>query len=592
MQLPQQWIENLKILDIAFQPIINMHTGKLFAVEALLRNFQEVGFESIFDLFDKVYEDNILYTFDLALREKTIRKFTSIGHYKKIKLFYNLDNRLFEMPDFSHGNTTQILKDCNIKKDNICFEISERHELSGECNMEKIIRHYQDENFCIAIDDFGVGYSGFKLLYETTPNIIKVDRFFLTDIEKDFKKRLIVKNIVSIAVQLGINVIAEGIETKAELLTCKDIGCNLAQGYLIKKPTLHTADITKEYEHIQYIIQNDKRMEKSEYQIEAYLDKEEPIHFKSKMNSVIEYFQKNEKTTALPVINSINEPVGILLESEIKSYLYSPYGRALLLNESASKSKLKSLIRNCGVADIGSTLSTLIELFSNNPDSVGLIITKDSQYYGFLSARAIISIMNEQNIKLALEQNPLTKLPGNTMIEKYIGEVTQSTHSYMLCYFDLDNFKAFNDVYGFRSGDRVILLFAALMKKYLIYPYFNAHIGGDDFFTAIKYKNENQNENIYIEKISSIIKKFTQDARAFYSLEDQQKGYITAKDRDNNTKNFPLLTVSASLLIVSRTVKNRSASEINSILSLQKKVAKNSENNTAMSSLLESLIMV
>ena len=116
-QLPQEWQNKLKILDIAFQPILNIHTGKIFAVEALLRNYQEAGFESIFSLFDEAYQKNILYSFDIALRRKTIEKFTKIAIYQNIKLFYNLDNRLFEMPDFAQGNTKKILSDYNIKKE-------------------------------------------------------------------------------------------------------------------------------------------------------------------------------------------------------------------------------------------------------------------------------------------------------------------------------------------------------------------------------------------------------------------------------------------------------------------------------------------
>jgi len=158
-QLPQKWLNNLEVLDIAFQPILNIHTGKIFAVEALLRNYQEVGFKSIFALFDYVYEEDLLYSFDIKLREKAFKKFTKIDGFKDIKLFYNLDNRIFKMPNFAQGYTNELLKKYNIKKESICFEISERHEISNDCNMEKILTHYQNSNFCIAIDDFGVGYS-------------------------------------------------------------------------------------------------------------------------------------------------------------------------------------------------------------------------------------------------------------------------------------------------------------------------------------------------------------------------------------------------------------------------------------------------
>ncbi len=582
-RLPNKWLDNLAVLDIAFQPIINIHTGRIYAVEALLRNYQEVGFDSIFDLFDKIYKENLLYSFDIALREKAIQKFIQIDNFKNIKLFYNLDNRLFEMPDFSSGNTSKLLKKYDIKKDNICFEISERHEISSDCNMEQVLTHYKEENFCIAIDDFGVGYSGYKLLYDSTPDVIKIDRFFLKDIEKDMKKKVMVRNITHLAIQLGIKVIAEGVETKEELLVCRDIGCHLAQGYLIQKPTLHTNEIAQKYSDMFELLKKDKRAE-NEYKMDSYLDKIKSLSVHSKMSQVIEYFKKYPETSVIPIVNSNEEPIGILQENVIKEFLYSQYGKSLLLNDGTKKSKLRNLISHCGVTDVNSDISTIIELFSNNPESKGIILTNNSKYYGYLSARAIINIMNEENLVYAREQNPLTKLPGNTMIERYISAISTNQDSYMLCYFDLDNFKAYNDVYGFRNGDRVILLFADIIKKHLPPEFSKAHIGGDDFFVAIKH--DNLDDYFYIKNILKVIKKFTQDAKDFYSKEDKQRGFIVSKDREENIKEFPLLTVSASIVIIPKRAKNRFSGNINHILSSQKKVAKHEYNHLSISSLL------
>ncbi|WP_455756905.1 EAL domain-containing protein [Sulfurimonas sp.] len=582
-ELPKIWIDNLEILDIAFQPILNIHTGELYAVEALLRNYQEVGFRSIFSLFDQVYKDNILYKFDIALREKALLKFTTIKDYKNIRLFYNLDNRLLEMPDFSHGNTTKILKKLDVKKENICFEISERHEISSECNIEKVLQHYKDEKFSIAIDDFGIGYSGYKLLYDFTPDIIKIDRFFLQNIEKKIKKKLLVRNITHLAMQLGIKVIAEGVETKEELLTCKDIGCHLVQGYLVQRPTTDVDEIIPLYTHIESCVKHNNR-ENLNAKIESYLEKTKSLDINMKMSSVIEYFKKNRATTIIPVVNSYNEPMGILHESQIKDFLYSPYGMSLLLNDGSNKSKLKSFINSCAYTDINSDISTIIELFSNDNESSGIIITKNSKYYGFLSTRSIISIINEENLLLARDQNPLTKLPGNRVIDKYLLDVTKNDNSYMLCYFDLDNFKPFNDVYGFRNGDRVIQLFADILRKHLTQKFFKGHIGGDDFFCAINICEENE-EDCIIE-VSNIVKKFSEDVKSFYSQEDKKNNYIVSVDRDNNKKKFPLLTVSASSVILGKNTKYRSLENINNILSVEKKVAKNSKEHISISSLL------
>lgn len=190
-ELEQLWLGYLDDLDIAFQPIVSIHTGKLYGVEALLRGVQEIGFHSIDAFFDRAYIAGVLYTLDLALREKVFKKFTAIENYNNIKLFINLDNRLLEMSNFSTGNTERLLKKYQLLKEMICFEISERHEIVDPQVFEEILNHYKQGYYSIAIDDFGVGVSGFKMLYRSTPDIIKIDRFFLGSIPTDLKKRFL-----------------------------------------------------------------------------------------------------------------------------------------------------------------------------------------------------------------------------------------------------------------------------------------------------------------------------------------------------------------------------------------------------------------
>lgn len=580
-KLPKIWLDKLEVLDIAFQPILNIHTGETYAVEALLRNYQEVGFKSIFSLFDEVFKDNLLYTFDIALRKKTLQKFTKIKNFENLKLFYNLDNRLLSMPNFSDGNTDNLLKECPVKKENICFEISERHEISTDSNLEKILKHYRNEDFTIAIDDFGVGYSGYKLLYDSTPDFIKIDRFFLAHIECNLKKKLMVRNITHLAIQLGIKVVAEGVETKEEFFICKELGCHFVQGYLVQKPTRNTDEILQKYDNIIDLIKNDRRVNNSSNNIKNYTDKIQAYDSKTNMNLIMEYFKANKTTPIVPIVNINSEPIGVIYESQIKDFLYSPYGMSLILNK---KLNLKNMVQDCGSADINSSIDTIIELFSNNPESTGIIITKSSKYYGFLSARSIISMMNEENLLFARDQNPLTKLPGNTVIEKYIADVTQNSNPYLLCYFDLDNFKAFNDVYGFRNGDRVIQLFADLLKKDLPQHAFKAHIGGDDFFVGFNYEKGIEYET-NLEKIKNLIGEFSDRVKELYSKEDKSRGFIVSEDRESNIKQFPLLTVSASILVINNKTARRSSDNINNILSTQKKVAKNNINHIAISHL-------
>lgn len=580
-RLSEYWQHNLDLLDFAFQPICDIHTGRTFGVEALLRNFKEAGYASIFALFDAVYNDGCIYSFDLHLRELALKKFIQIPFHKELKLFYNLDNRIFEMDNFSNGNTDALLKKYSLNSDNICFEISERHEISHDCDIGSIMRHYKESNFCIAIDDFGVGYSGYKLLYDSTPNIIKIDRYFLNNLHNDPKKQTMVKSITHLATQLGIKIVAEGVETTEELLACETIGCQYVQGYLVQEPTKLITDIFMTSERIKKMIQSLHREDPFKIDLKKHIEIIEPLYVKTKMAEVVEKLKKRPDTSIFPIINSANEPLGILKERQIKDYLYSPYGMSILLNEKGNSSKLKSLLSSCAICDIHSNITMIIELFSLNPEASGIIITKNSKYYGFLSAKAIIHLMHEHNIILAQEQNPLTKLPGNTLIESYIYSALTSDKEHTFCYFDLDNFKAYNDCYGFRSGDRVILLFAQILQKSLSKEFFIGHIGGDDFFIA-----SCQNHIHTIHKIEQIIKKFKEDVLSFYSAEDRHNGYIDACDRENNPKRFKLLSVSASILVIAGYSRYKEFNQIQNILAKLKKCAKNEPRHMALAHLL------
>lgn len=582
--LPLKWISYLRKIDFAFQPILNINTGILYGVEALFRNHKEIGFGTIFDIFDKAYEENILYSFDIALREKAFEKFKQIKDYQNIKLFYNLDNRILNLPDYTQGNTEKILEKINLSKENICFEISEHQKISNKCNLTHIINHYyKEEGFSVAIDDFGMGISGYKLLYDSTPNIIKIDRFFIQDIDKHHKKKIMFKSISDLAMQLGVKVVAEGVETKEEFLACKDLGCDFIQGYLVQKPTTDTEKITKTYKNIVEIIKLNKRNKRDKVKLKTYIDKIEPLNIKKSMKDVFKYFRAHKNNNFIPIVNKHGEPMGIIEEKDVKEYIYSNYGREILINK---KGKIKYFLKECPAADIKTPISKIIELYSNNPESPGIIITNNNSYFGFLSSNAIVKLVHEKNLLYAREQNPLTKLPGNIMIDEHMEDVINNCDfNFLLCYFDLDNFKAFNDKYSFRNGDRVIQLFADILKNELPKEFFKAHIGGDDFFCAVQ--NEDK-EDLYdkLAYIKHVIEKFKSDVREFYSKEDRENGYIIAKDRDGKLKKFPLLSVSASILVVSKNSKNRSLNTIQSILANQKKIAKSSINDTAISELL------
>jgi diguanylate cyclase (GGDEF)-like protein len=290
--------------------------------------------------------------------------------------------------------------------------------------------------------------------------------------------------------------------------------------------------------------------------------------------NIFDIFRCNRNNTFFPVINSHKEPLGIIRERHLKKYTYSLYGKDLLRNPSAHK-KLKDFITWIPIAEINTPAEKILEMFSLNEDIEGILIVDNMHYAGFLSAQSLLRILNKKNLAVARDQNPLTKLPGNSQIYEYLSRsLTQQRTHHTFIYFDLDNFKPFNDKYGFRQGDRILLLFAELLKKKNnAAGQFIAHIGGDDFFMGYRSVPLTEVKKAVLELINT----FKHEVESFYHPEDLQNGYIISKDREGNRKEFPLLTVSAVILEVPASHNGISTENISMLLAQSKKAAKRSE---------------
>ncbi len=569
-----RWPARLSRIDYAFQPIVNIHTGVCYGCEALLRNWEDTGIHSISRFFDQAYAEGALYGVDLALREKAIQKFARLEWKHRVKLFFNLDNRALDSEDYRAGNTLHILHQFRFPQDAICFEISEKHEIEQTDEAVRTLDSYRDQGFSIAVDDCGSGFAGLKLLYYTRPNFIKIDRFFIRDISADPHKKMFVSSLVNLSHLMGAMVIAEGVETQQEYYSCRDIGCDLVQGYLIQKPEVDLGRLKNRYDHIRELSRSDRRYRKGrdEKLILSEMTRIEPLSHTCDLTEVFERFRRHKDRTFFPIVNDNGEPLGVINEASFKEYLYTRYGGELLKNPTLNKNIGRFITRR-PIADIHTPAEKILEIYSRNENMDGLLIVDNMQYLGFLSAHSLLKVLNEKNIVLARDQNPLTQLPGNALIHEYVSRALQDRCTrQVLAYFDLDYFKPYNDTYGFRNGDRVIMLFGDLLKARSEYSdWFAGHIGGDDFFLGIS--------NISLQKavrhIEEIARQFTSDVESFYDTEAIQRGHIIANDRNGIPQAFPLLTVSTAVIFLpAGRERIFSTEEISKLLARGKKTAK------------------
>ncbi|MFN0262329.1 GGDEF domain-containing protein [Tepidamorphus sp. 3E244] len=531
-------------LQYALQPIADISTGKTYAYEALLRNVEALDCETPHEVFDKADEIGCLARLELVLRAKAIEKFLAVPDAAELKLFFNIDGRLIERDNSLLAETAALLMRHGLAPSNFCIEVTEQSNTASAEAIDHFITSARTLGFPFALDDFGQGYSQLRLLYEYSPHILKIDRFFISSIQKDAKKRLFVASLVDLAHVMGMRIVAEGVETVEELHSCREVGCDLVQGYLLAKPELDLDLLPRTYATITG--NGERRAGRTSADaelVQAKFDKVATLQEDATIDDALGIFV-NSGQSVIPVLNTRSEPVGIVRERDFKAFLYTPFGRDLLRNRTFVNS-IKRYVGWCPTADVNARLDRLIDLTTDGLDD-GLIITCGGLYCGFLSTAALLDIANEMRVRAAVDMNPLSKLPGNASINAYAATAMRDdTQDRFFCYVDIDSFKPFNDTYGFRIGDRALILLSELIKRDMAQPgAFLGHVGGDDFFIGVR----GEDVDALVMRAEEFRRNFSAEAESFYEPHHRRQGFVLARDRDGNSRRFRLLTCSVSLL--------------------------------------------
>ena len=584
MKLTRDWGAVVFALDHAFQPIARLADGSAYGFEALLRGWDEAGFSSIAEVFDAAYEDKVLYDFDLALRIKAFRSFSRAG-LGNAKLFYNVDTRLLQMQDYRTGNTLRIAAEAGLPPSRIVIELSELFEPGQSTAFDRVVATYRNQGFRIALDDFGAGYAGLQLLHRTAPDIVKMDRYFIAGSGEDPRKAVFLSKIAGLARFMGISVVAEGVETPSELQVCVEAGCDYVQGFLVARPNRDLDALKTSYESA-LGSQSRQRSERrtiggADCLPAGRMTRREPITNNAPLSVVLARFREERETSFIPVVNGEGEPIGAYRERDFREYVYSLYGIAVLEHLEAERGT-SSLLTPTPIAEIGSGLARVVEAFGIRPDSGGVILTEGGRYAGVLDAGDILALVAERELVDARDQNPLSRLPGNRRIAEICAQrLADPGEGAAFAYFDFDNFKPFNDRYGFRNGDRVIMLFADILKAVAAAPGdFIGHLGGDDFFACIESKSLAS----ALAPLSEAAARFAREATSFYVPEDRDRGWILGKDRGGVEQRFELLGVSLAVVFLAPGGR-LDAEGLSDLLARLKREAKAAPDRTAAQSI-------
>ncbi|MBC8025602.1 MAG: EAL domain-containing protein [Steroidobacteraceae bacterium] len=222
--------------SFAFQPIADISARKVFAYEALARGKNG---ESAASVFAAVPPDS-LHAFDHAARLAAVRLAARLGLKGQISLNV-MPGCIESMPD-----SIDLLLECatqsGLSPGQLLLEITEGEAVQRPKEFSQLLNRYRAKGVRLAIDDFGAGYSGLNLLAYFQPDLIKLDMHLVRDIDRAGPRQAIARAVLQVCDDLGIEVIAEGVETIGEYSWFRRVGVRLFQGYLLARPAFEALE--------------------------------------------------------------------------------------------------------------------------------------------------------------------------------------------------------------------------------------------------------------------------------------------------------------------------------------------------------------
>ncbi|WP_373924951.1 GGDEF domain-containing protein [Duganella vulcania] len=532
-------------LSALFQPIIHMQSGEIIAYEGLIRGPSDSPLHAPMNLFKVARANGLTVEVEHLCRRVVLERFAELG--LPGKLFLNVSPECLLQRDARHGETLEYIHQIGINPDRVIIELTENQPTYDYELMRDAVLHYRNMGFQIAIDDLGEGFSSLRLWSELRPEYVKIDMHFIQGINHDPVKLQFVRSIQEIADKSDTLVIAEGIETQAELLVLRDVGVAFGQGYHLGRPHAQPArtapaEVVKALARNGVAVYPQRGAEKHGASISKLLHRVDAVPSSLSNNEVYEIFARQPKLLIIPVVDD-GLPLGLISRFDMIDHFARPYQRELY----GKKSCKQFMDSQALVADKDTSLQDLSfrmaqadahQLFN------GFIITDQGRYLGMGTGHDLMREITQMQITAARYANPLTQLPGNVPINEHIDRLLESGARFWVCYFDLDHFKPFNDVYGYRRGDDVIQLTGKLLAERTDADRdFVGHIGGDDFMVLFQSEDWEARCNV-------ILQEFGRHVQDFYSIEDRERGGYLSEDRQGKKVFYSLMSLSIGAIRV------------------------------------------
>lgn len=538
-------LDNTRLLTL-LQPILDLAEGRVMGFEALSRGPSNSPLHAPQTLF-KVAELHGLQTrLDWVCVHSALKTFARL----KLpgQLFVNLSPCSMLDAEFAPEHLLEALARVELSSSQLVIEITE-----NACNLDyallrEAVSRLRAVGIEVAMDDLGEGFSSLRLWLELKPAFVKIDKHFISGIHEDPHKIQFVRSITQLAGGANTRVIAEGVESVSELAVLQDIGIRHVQGYLIGRPSPTPAQLPPR--EVVAVLQSGivsvlpylRGVDGSHVSAARLVMSAPCVTPLTTSQEVLDLMLQHAELHAVAVVSK-GVPVGIIHRPAVLNRFIGLYGRELY----GKKPCADFMDPDPLIVDKATQINELSELVVKKGKAAftqGFVITSKGRYLGLGSGFDLMREISEMQIIAARYANPLSGLPGNVPIQEHMEHLLANNQSFVTAYFDLDQFKPYNDIYGFRRGDDIIQLLALILRESCNAELdFIGHVGGDDFVVLFQSLD-------WEVRCHGILARFDRERLALFSPDHVEAGGYRSEDRRGALAFHALVSLSIGAVLI------------------------------------------
>lgn len=533
--------------SIHFQPIVTLQPPAVLGHEALTRGPANSPLHSPLVLFELAAQTGRLVALERLLVRLITRRFMELG--LSGQLFVNITaDTLIEAVEHWRSLETHFAQ-IGLQADRLVVELTETRPVLDLHGMRASLELLKGLGLRIALDDLGEGFAGLRRWTEMRPDYVKIDRHFIDGVANDPLKAQFVRSISEMAASSGATVIAEGLEDEGDFRVLSQLGVTVFQGYLLGRPHPNPsgrlrADLPTLLERIRP--PRDGAQPPWGRELSAGdLAGPNPFLLESHTcRDAIAAFQSEAGLCAIPVLDASSRPMGLLRSAQVfrrttERYFDELFGR---------RSCTELMDPSPQIFDATATLRQMSEAMARLDDRLlgdGFVVTRDGVFAGMGKSSDLMRAVSDLQVQTARHANPLTGLPGNIAIERHLDALLSGAADFVVVHWDLAHFKAFNDEYGFSSGDDMIRVCADILRRSMdSHSDFVGHVGGDDFVQVLM-------GGAWRQQVEQVAHDFDAAAKGMFKPEHFRTGAIDGVDRQGRPCSHPLVCLRGGALQVS-----------------------------------------